>query len=82
MRPNCQHRPTRHAITDRAVKLGPCAVEDTGPAWDNRRSGGPSPTMTARADRLTKRAKTPTRFRGPIVLPCEQCASSSMRSNG
>jgi hypothetical protein len=40
------------------VNLGPCEVEDTGPAWDNRRSGGPSPTMTARADRLTKRAKT------------------------
>src|SRR5687768_2944484 len=27
-------------------------------AWDNRRCGGRSPTMTARADRLTKRAKT------------------------
>ena len=30
-----------------------------GTAWDNRCSGGPSPTMTVRADRLTKRAKTP-----------------------
>jgi hypothetical protein len=33
-------------------------VEDTRPAWDNRRNGRPSPTRPFRADRLTKRAKT------------------------
>src|SRR5688572_7490518 len=49
-------RGTPHLGSD--GETGPCAVEDTGPAWDNRRSGGPSPTMTARADRLTNRAKT------------------------
>jgi hypothetical protein len=56
---NCQRWPTRHAIADRAVNLGPCEVEDNGPAWDNRRSGGPWPTHDRiRADCLTKRAKT------------------------
>jgi AraC-like DNA-binding protein len=35
------------------------SVEDAAAAWHNRRSRGPWPTMTARADRLIKRAKTP-----------------------
>ncbi len=41
----------------------PCTAEAApqGTACHNRRRGGPRPAMTARADRLTKRAKTPDR---------------------
>ena len=41
--------------------MEPFTVEGAGTAWDNRRIGGRPLTMTARADRLTKRAKTSNR---------------------
>ena len=72
-----------HIARFRPLKPESFAVEHAVTAWHNRRWPGPQPTMTARADRLTKRANPSDRdvpYRHPTLRTL--CASSSMRSNG